>query len=312
VYKAVIVNLDVIGEANYREGVHVWEVPLYMCLMHAQFICAISSSHPRQDLDFNLRISGQERQEGGSSSKLSEHAALKQPCGGAWLSGNTMTQAGETILESTDPPGPAVVVKCYRFAYRQDQSIKKVRGNACPHATRPRCQLKPMPIRRRFSRQSSRSCYRQGGASGGVQRPDAVEATVEATVEEELRLLEEELGRLEAKLKALQQEEEDLKKVEDYVDRDYGRLEEIKNAAEAAEEEERQLAAKVAEVRSRADQAERQQKKREVSELEGKLASADNKKEYKTAGELQKQIKRLLEELEQPPAKRARSTPADA
>ena len=27
VYKAVIVNLDVISEANYRENVHVWEVP---------------------------------------------------------------------------------------------------------------------------------------------------------------------------------------------------------------------------------------------------------------------------------------------
>ena len=89
--------------------------------------------------DLRQKATSQERQKGGSSSKLSEDAALKQPCGGAWLSGNTMTQAGETILESTDPPGPAVVVKCYRFAYRQDQSIKKVRGNACPHATRPRC-----------------------------------------------------------------------------------------------------------------------------------------------------------------------------
>ena len=27
VYKAVIVNLDVISAANYRENVHVWEVP---------------------------------------------------------------------------------------------------------------------------------------------------------------------------------------------------------------------------------------------------------------------------------------------
>ena len=111
-----------------------------MRLMYAQFICLVSSSHLLQDLDFNLRISGQERQEGGKSSKLSEDAALNQPFGGAWLSEKTVTEAGEVILESTDPPGPAVVVKCYRFAYRQDQSIKKVRGNACPHATRPRCQ----------------------------------------------------------------------------------------------------------------------------------------------------------------------------
>ena len=108
--------------------------------MYAQFICLVSSSHLLQDLDFNLRISGQERQEGGKSSKLSEDAALNQPFGGAWLSEKTVTEAGEVILESTDPPGPAVIVKCYRFAYRQDQSIKKVRGNACPHATRPRCQ----------------------------------------------------------------------------------------------------------------------------------------------------------------------------
>ena len=101
-----------------------------MCLMYAQFICLVSSSHVLQDLDFNLRISGQERQEGGKSSKLSEDAALNQPFGGAWLSEKTVTEAGEVILESTDPPGPAVIVKCYRFAYRQDQSIKKVRGNA--------------------------------------------------------------------------------------------------------------------------------------------------------------------------------------
>ena len=142
VYKAVIVNLDVISKANYRESVHVWEV---LCLMSASHVCSIhllivSSSHILQDLDFNLRISGQERQEGGKSSKLSEDAALNQPFGGAWLSEKTVTEAGEVILESTDPPGPAVIVKCYRFAYRQDQSIKKVRGNACPHATRPRCQ----------------------------------------------------------------------------------------------------------------------------------------------------------------------------
>ena len=106
-YKAVIVNLDVIGEANYREDVHVWEVPLYMCRMHAQFVCAISSSHLLQDLDFNLRISGKERQEGGKSLKRSEDAALQQPCGGGWLSEDPGTRAGETTLESTDPPGPA-------------------------------------------------------------------------------------------------------------------------------------------------------------------------------------------------------------
>ena len=72
----------------------------------------MSSSHLLQDLDFNLRISGQERQEGGKSSKLSKDAALQQPCGGAWLSEDTVTQAGETILESTDPPGPKVDRKC--------------------------------------------------------------------------------------------------------------------------------------------------------------------------------------------------------
>ena len=187
--------------------------------------------------------------------------------------------------------------------------------------------------------QSCLSCYRQGGASGGVQRPDAVETqeTVEETVAEPI---EEALERLEEELKALQEEEEELNKVEDHDDRDWGRLhliqkeiktkemgieakrgelQQVKRAAEeakkAAEEEELKAAAEVAEAQRLADEADRQQKKRkEISGLEARRTSAANEKDYETAGKINTLVVAArceLAELEQPTTKRARSKLAD-
>jgi len=90
VYKAIIVNLDVLRAANYKERVHVWE-----------------------DLEFNLRISGgvreireDKRLEYGGRKWLQEVEALGQEDGGAWM-------------KDLIPPGPAVICKCYRFGFHQ-------------------------------------------------------------------------------------------------------------------------------------------------------------------------------------------------
>jgi hypothetical protein len=86
VYKAIIVNLDVIREHNYNQHARVWE-----------------------DLAFNLLISGREHcQDTGSKKITKEELEAK----GLWVS-----------LGEGDEPGPAVICKCYRFAYYQRQGL---------------------------------------------------------------------------------------------------------------------------------------------------------------------------------------------
>ena len=90
VYKAIIVNLDVLRAANYKERMHASE-----------------------DLEFNLRISGGVRKislhnplEYGGTTWLREAEALDQEDGGAWM-------------KDLIPTGPAVICKCYRFGFHQ-------------------------------------------------------------------------------------------------------------------------------------------------------------------------------------------------
>lgn len=99
-------NLNVLSSANYREPVKVWE-----------------------DLDFNLRISGLERQAGGGTVELDKDACLAQPYGGAWVASDSHVQPGsEPILGPDEPEGPAVICKCYRFEYSQDQKSSRKGG----------------------------------------------------------------------------------------------------------------------------------------------------------------------------------------
>jgi len=112
VYKAIIINLNVIGEATYREKVFVWE-----------------------DLEFNLRVSGRERKAGGGSKDIPKAEALAQHFGGAWVSKDLLRPEdpppGEDrnlVLSSNDPEGPAMILKCYRFEYSQDQAISRKGG----------------------------------------------------------------------------------------------------------------------------------------------------------------------------------------
>ena len=105
VLQAIIFNLDVIGAADYKPAVRVWE-----------------------DLEFNLRVSGRQRLEGGGSHSKEKPWALAQPDGGVWIDVETKSRDGQLILDEGDPPGPAVSCKCYHFAYYQDQAIAKAGG----------------------------------------------------------------------------------------------------------------------------------------------------------------------------------------
>ena len=107
-------NLNVLSTANYRKNVFVWE-----------------------DLDFNLRISGLRRTEGGGTEKLTKEEALAQPSGGAWLTaagpdshGSPLCPNDLPVIDSADDEGPAVICKCYRFEYIQDQATAKKGGCA--------------------------------------------------------------------------------------------------------------------------------------------------------------------------------------
>jgi len=103
------VNLDVIGKANYAPQVRIWE-----------------------DLDFNLRISGMARQSGGTALRLSSEKEVLGACG-AWLSHETTSAAfsseePQPILREDDAEGPAIICKCYRFEYNQDQAASRKGG----------------------------------------------------------------------------------------------------------------------------------------------------------------------------------------
>ena len=103
VYKAVIINLDIVGSSNYREQQHIWE-----------------------DLEFNLRISGRVRNGGGASRALEQNEVMAH--GAVWVDSTSKRANGELILDQDDQPGPAVILKCYRFQYIQDQSSAKSGG----------------------------------------------------------------------------------------------------------------------------------------------------------------------------------------
>ena len=102
-------NLNVLSEVNYRERVKVWE-----------------------DLDFNLRISGLERRPGGSTVELKgKEACLAQRYGGAWMARDSLDPISlepEPVLGQDEQEGAAVICKCYRFEYSQDQKTSKKGG----------------------------------------------------------------------------------------------------------------------------------------------------------------------------------------
>jgi len=106
VYKAILYNLDVIREVNFRPKVKIWE-----------------------DLEFNLRVSGKTRVDGGVSRKMdpwNEEGVLKQ--GGVWLSRQREVTCSNgnsrRLLGSYDDEGAAIICKFYRFAYVQYMSKK--------------------------------------------------------------------------------------------------------------------------------------------------------------------------------------------
>eukprot|EP00965_Chrysotila_dentata_P211181 6186329-Pleurochrysis_carterae.AAC.3 len=104
--QAVIFNLNVINDKlNYKPYIHVME-----------------------DLEFNLRVSGMERVDGGGSRRLPDEQ-LKGS--GVWL-GRDATQGADeaSVLDPSDTPGPPVVCKCYGFAFHEDQGVSKSGGCA--------------------------------------------------------------------------------------------------------------------------------------------------------------------------------------
>eukprot|EP00656_Telonema_subtile_P013279 TRINITY_DN16737_c0_g1_i1.p1 TRINITY_DN16737_c0_g1~~TRINITY_DN16737_c0_g1_i1.p1 ORF type:complete len:348 (-),score=69.09 TRINITY_DN16737_c0_g1_i1:258-1301(-) len=111
VYKALLINLDVVQTITYKWNARVWE-----------------------DVEFNLRISGRQRQDNGGSSGLDKQAALSQQEGGVWIDQDSKLANGEPILGQDDPEGPAVIVKCYRFQYMPAQCR---RGGCAGEVLRP-------------------------------------------------------------------------------------------------------------------------------------------------------------------------------
>ncbi len=78
--------------------------------------------------------------------------------GFVWLSREEETN-GEKILDASDPEGPAVICKCYRFGYIQDQAISKQvhrRPTLVPTHSRLPC---------RHSRSRATSCPSWGAPS---------------------------------------------------------------------------------------------------------------------------------------------------
>ena len=117
--KAVILNLGLLrseaGElVNYKKGIHVME-----------------------DLDFNLRCSGRERTPGGSS-----QAAPANEMEIFIDKDRVLHEQVEKILDGDDDEGPAIVCKCYRFVYRQNQ---KLGGGCSEELVRPAPEPEPKP-----------------------------------------------------------------------------------------------------------------------------------------------------------------------
>lgn len=103
VYKAIIFNLDALPPGvNYNEEMRVWE-----------------------DLEFNLRVSGQVRIEGADGllekTERMEEGFLKGK--GLWMEKTGGSEPINKYLDADDLSGPAVVCKCYRFGYLQLQHL---------------------------------------------------------------------------------------------------------------------------------------------------------------------------------------------
>ena len=161
--------------------------------------------------------------------------------------------------------------------------------------------------------QSCLSCYRQGGASGGVQRPDAVETqeTVEETVAEPI---EEALERLEEELKALQQELEE-ERLKGFGERDFDVIEKLQAQIKTKQAEVEAKKAAIEKTRQVADEAELELKRKQLLDLEaqGNEAAGVSDMDYSTARLIQKRYRETKQELEcLEQAKRARLAPADS
>lgn len=153
--------------------------------------------------------------------------------------------------------------------------------------------------------QSCLSCYRQGGASGGVQRPDAVET--QGTVEEALKRLEEEL-------KALQQELEE-ERLKGFGERDFDVIEKLQAQIKTKQAEVEAKEVAIEKTRQVADEAELELKRKQLLDLEaqGNEAAGVSDMDYSTARLIQKRYRETKQELEcLERAKRARLAPADS
>lgn len=81
-----------------------------------------------------LRVSGMARQSGGNTKRLqSKEEVLRAQ--GAWIDQQTLSAAisstdPQPVLRADEQMGPAVVCKCYRFEYNQDQGMSKQGGCA--------------------------------------------------------------------------------------------------------------------------------------------------------------------------------------
>ncbi len=126
-----------------------------------------------------------------SLSKEEVQEELHAGSGFAWLSREQETN-GEKILNASDPEGPAVICKCYRFGYIQDQAISK-QVHRGPTLVRTHSQL---PCRHSRSRATSCPSFSQvtlwlsqGGCAGNVLRS---KKSVVEELESELKELESE------------------------------------------------------------------------------------------------------------------------
>jgi len=284
VYKAIIFNLNVISAADYKPNVRVWE-----------------------DIEFNLRISGKERQKGGGSSPIESLAALSQPDGGVWIDQETKSKDMQLILDEDDPPGPAVICKCYHFAYYQDQAIAKKGG----------CRADQLHEEEDNEEQQKETGGETGG--GNAEIPSL-------GITQRVEKCEKELSVLEQKLAELEQEYEEAEAV-DVEDKDFDKIEEIEHhmAEKHAEVKEKraelkqakaeaEAAAAEVEARRAAEEARRaaekqlKRKREERVEVLAELASADQARKAETtedgkrawkqeAQDLQVRAKRLKQEI---------------
>jgi len=286
VYKAIIFNLNVISDANYKPIVRVWE-----------------------DIEFNLRVSGRERQEGGGSSRMERSVAVSQSGGGVWIDQETKSKDMQLILDEDNPPGPAVICKCYHFAYYQDQAIAKKGG----------CRADQL-----HEEGDDEEEQNETGGEGSTGGGNADDPSLRIT--QRVEKCEKELGVLEQELEELKQEHQEAETV-DIEEKDFELCNEIENKKEGKSFEvekkraelkqlkaDAEAASAEAEARRAAEEARRaaekqlKRKREERVKVMAELKSVDQLRKAETtdggkrdraeeATELQGRAKRLKQEI---------------